>query len=136
MSMPDIKRFIDFFYEACQKIRKEKAVITRGKDGNLAKLALKHLSLSQLEQLTLWFLMKKTGLKPTIGAMLSKNVLETLKKDMDRPDFWKEINGIYDRYFEPATDISKKLADKFKPFSYSQVAEIAEETSRMERAGK
>ena len=131
--MRDIKSFIDFFHNASLKIRGEKAVITRGKDGNLAKLALKRLSLNQLEQLTLWFLTKKGGLKPTIGAMLSKKVLETLKKDMNRPDFWKEISRIYDKYF-PASDLSKELAKKLKPFSYRQIAEIAEETSRIERA--
>lgn len=130
--MTDIKHFIDFFHDASLKIRKEKAVITRGKDGNLTKLALKRLSLNQLEQLTLWFLTKKMSLKPTIGAMLSKKVLETLKIDINRSDFWKEINGIYDRYFEPA-GISKELVNKFKPFSYRQIAEIAEETSKMER---
>lgn len=133
--MPNIKRFIDFFHDASLKIRSKKAIITRGKDGNLAKLALKRLSLSQLEQLTLWFLAKKTDLRPTIGAMLSKKVLETLKNDMNRPDFWKEINMIYDKYFPPS-DFTKELAKKLKPFSYRQIAEIAEEVSRLERAGK
>ena len=36
----EIKAFIDFFHDACQKIRKEKAVFERGKDGKLVKLAL------------------------------------------------------------------------------------------------
>jgi hypothetical protein len=130
--MSEIKLFIDFFYDACKKIRREKAVITRGKDGKLTKLALKRLSLNQLEQLALWFLAKKPGLSPTVGAMLSKSVLKTLEDDIKRPDFWKEINKIYNRHF-PASEFAKNLAKKFKPFSYRQIAEIAEETAALER---
>ncbi len=133
--MPDIKRFIDFFYETCQKIRREKPIITRGKDGNLVKLALKRLSLNQLEQLALWFLAKKTGLKATVGAMLSKKVLGNLEKDMGRGDFWREINQIYYQYY-PSSNFAKDLAKQFKPFSYQKVAEIAEEVSRLERSKK
>lgn len=133
--MPDIKRFIDFFYEACKKIRREKAVITRGKDGKLAKIALKRLSLIQLEQLALWFLVKKSDLRTTIGAMLSKKVLRSLENDMNRGDFWKEIDRIFYRYY-PQSDLTKDLAKKFKPFSYQEVAKIAEEVARAERAAK
>lgn len=133
--MSDIKRFIDFFHEACKIIRRKKAVITRGKDGVLTKFALKRLSLNQLEQLALWFLAKKLDLGATIGAMLSKKVLKGLEEDMNRPDFWKEINRIYYQCYPPS-DFSKELAKQFKPFSYQEIAKIVEEVSRAERASK
>ena len=129
---PDIKRFIDFFCEACHRIRNEKPIITRGKDGRLVKLALKKLSESQLEQLALWFLEKKKTLSATIGAMLSKKVLESLRSDMNRYDFWKEINGIYDKHY-PRPDFTKELTKRFKPFTYQQITEIQEEVSGLIR---
>lgn len=129
---PDIKRFIDFFCEACHRIRNEKPVFTRGKDGWLVKLALKKLSESQLEQLALWFLEKKKTLSATIGAMLSKKVLESLRSDMNRYDFWKEINAIYDKHY-PMSDFTKELTKRFKPFTYQQITEIQEEVSGLVR---
>jgi len=129
---PDIKRFIDFFCEACHRIRNEKPVFTRGKDGRLVKLALKKLSESQLEQLALWFLEKKKTLSATIGAMLSKKVLESLREDMNRYDFWKEINAIYDKHY-PRSDFTKELTKRFKPFTYQQITEIQEEVSGLIR---
>lgn len=128
----EIKQFIDFFHSASFKIRKEKPVFTKGKDGWLAKIALKKLSLSQLEQLSLWFLEKKRKLSATIGAMLSKKVLETLKKDMERSDFWKEINEIHDTYYK-APFFKKELARQFQPFTYKQINEIKEEAAALER---
>lgn len=129
---PDIKRFIDFFCEASHRIRHEKPVITRGKDGWLVKLALRKLSESQLEQMALWFLDKKKTLSTTIGAMLSKSVLGTLREDMNRHDFWKEINSIYDKYY-PRSDFTKELTKRFKPFTSQQITEIQEEVSALIR---
>jgi len=130
---PDIKRFIDFFCEACKRIRKEKPIITKGKDGWLTKLALKAVSESQLEQLAIWHLEKNRHMQATIGAMLAKQSLEILRDSMNRNDFWKEINSSYDRHW-PRVDYAKELAKKFQPFSYEQVNQIAEEVARQERA--
>lgn len=128
----DIKRFIDFFVEASKRIRKEKPVITRGKDGYLVKLALRKMSESQLEQLTLWFLEKKKTLSTTIGAMLSNAVLDTLRQDMNRYDFWKEIDRIYDQYY-PRPAYMAELTKRFQPFSYQQITEMQEEIAAMVR---
>lgn len=135
---PDIKKFIDFFFEAAQKIKKTKPLITHGKDGVLTKLALNKLSLSQLEQLALWFLTKKQGLSLTIGAMLSKRVLDGLKQDMGRPDFFKEIDEIYTQYFRNAAGygFAKKLEEKFRPFDSRQITEMQEQIARFERLVK
>lgn len=98
-SKNNIKIFIDFFHDASLKIRKEKPSFTRGKDGNLVKLALNKLSESQLEMLAVWFLAKKPKLKPTIGAMLSNAVLEELMRKIKDPNFWKELDEIYEKNF-------------------------------------
>lgn len=135
---PDIKKFIDFFFEATQKIKKIKPVITHGKDGVLTKLALNKLSLSQLEQLALWFLTKKQGLSLTIGAMLSRRVLDSLKYDMERPNFFKEIDIVYEQYFRSAGrgGFAAKLEEKFRPFNSWQITEIQEQVARLERLVK
>jgi len=135
---PDIKKFIDFFFEAAQKIKKTKPVITHGKDGVLTKLALNKLSLSQMEQLALWFFTKKQGLSLTIGAMLSRKVLDGLKYDMERPDFFKEIDAIYSEYFKSASDngFAAKLEEKFRPFNSRQITEMQEQIARLERLVK
>lgn len=133
--IPAIKKFIDFFNAASLKIRKIKPAFTHGKDGALVKYALKKLTLSQMEQLTLWFLEKKKTLSPTIGAMLSKKVLETLKKDMERSDFFKEVNALYDAYYSSA-GYSSALAEKFRPFTFRQICEIQEQAARLERQGR
>lgn len=134
---PNIKNFIDFFYKGCEKIRGAKPLIIHGKDGKLAKLALEKLSLNQLEQLSLWFLEKKKNLKPTIGAMLSRKVLEGLRNDMNLPDFWKEIDGLYERNFK-SREIAgtENLARKFRPFTFKQITEIQEQVAKIERAEK
>lgn len=98
MAKNDIKMFIDFFHDACKKIRKKKAVFERGKDGRLVKLALKKFSRIQLEMLAVWFLAKKPKLQPKIGAMLSKNMLEELERKIRRPDFWKDLDMIFEKY--------------------------------------
>lgn len=129
---PDIKKFIDFFWDAAQKIRGEKPVITHGKDGNLTKLALQKLTLTQLEQLAVWFLETKRDLSLTIGAMLSRRVFEDLKRDIERPNFFKEIDAIYSRYYS-SNNLAAKLKDAFKPFNFKQICEIQESVARAER---
>lgn len=132
---PEIKQFIDFFSEACVKIRNEKPKIIHGKDGWLVKHGLKKMSVSQLEELSLWFLSKKKSLSPTIGAMLGTKVLDALQNDMEKPNFWKELNEIYDIYYKNP-GISKELIKKFNPFTPKQITEIKEQVAKMERAFK
>lgn len=95
----EIKRFIDFFHDTCQKIRQEKAIFERGKDGKLVKLALKKFSRVQLEMLAVWFLAKKPKLRPKIGAMLSKSMLEELERKIQSPNFWKDLDMIFEKYY-------------------------------------
>ena len=95
----EIKAFIDFFHDACQKIRNEKAVFERGKDGKLVKLALKKFSRVQLEMLAAWFLAKKPKLQPKIGAMLSKNMLEELERKIRQVNFWKDMDTIFQKHY-------------------------------------
>ncbi|KKT57392.1 MAG: hypothetical protein UW93_C0004G0007 [Parcubacteria group bacterium GW2011_GWC1_45_13] len=90
----DIKAFIDFFHDACLKIRKEKPKFARGKDGKLAKYALAKFSRVQLEMLAVWFLAKKPKLAPSMGAMLSSNVLLELEREIKKPSFWKDLDSI------------------------------------------
>jgi len=105
----NIKVFIDFFHDSCLKIRHEKPLFIRGKDGKLVKLALNKLSRSQLEMLALWFLAKKPKLRATIGAMLSKKVLEELLRKIKEPAFWKELDQIYEKNFPRQEALNKLL---------------------------
>ena len=95
----DIKKFIDFFHDACVKIRKEKPIFIRGKDGSLVKSAFKIFSRQQLEMLAIWFLEKKRKLSPTIGAMLSEIMKEELDRKIKNSNFWKELDLIHEKYF-------------------------------------
>jgi hypothetical protein len=97
----DIKKFIDFFHDACLRIRKEKAKFVRGKDGNLINLALKKFSRQQLEMLACWFFEKKRKVSPTIGAMLSYTMTEELERKIKDPNFWKDLDKIHEKYFRP-----------------------------------
>ncbi|OGF63279.1 hypothetical protein A2926_03650 [Candidatus Giovannonibacteria bacterium RIFCSPLOWO2_01_FULL_44_40] len=99
MQKNDIKAFIDFFHDACAKIRKVKAVFERGKDGNLVKTALKKFSRRHLEMLAVWFLARKPKLQPKIGTMLSKKIMEELERKMKQPDFWKDLDAIFEKHY-------------------------------------
>ncbi len=119
MTQTDIKLFIDFFHDATKRIRNEKAIFVRGKDGNLVKLALNVFSRPQLEMLALWFLAHKIKMQATIGAMLSCAVMEELEKQIARPSFWKDVDAIYDRYFERPTQPTAP-----ESFSLSDIQEL------------
>ena len=95
----DIKKFIDFFHDASIKIRNEKPKFIRGKDGNLVKLAFKTFSRQQLEMLACWFLEKKRKVSPTIGAMLGKEMTKDLDEAIRKPNFWKDLDKIHEKYF-------------------------------------
>ena len=120
MKKNDIKFFIDFFNDASIKIRKEKPQFIRGKDGNLVRLALKKLSESQLEMMVVWFLAKKPKLKPAIGTMLSNKVLDELIRKMKEPNFWKELDEIYEQNFPRQTSLDDIKEDK-RAFSDSEL---------------
>lgn len=98
-SRNDIKLVIDFFHDACQKIRKEKAVFERGKDGKLVQNALRKFSRTQLEMLAVWFLAKKPKLQPKIGTMFSAKLLEELERKIKSPSFWKDLDEIFEKHY-------------------------------------
>ncbi|MBI2023736.1 hypothetical protein HYT01_04225 [Candidatus Giovannonibacteria bacterium] len=126
MPKNDIKEFIDFFHDAVQKIRKEKAVFIRGKDGMLVKTALKIFSREQLESLALWFLYKKSKMSPTVGAMLSKAVLEELKETIKKPDYWKILDEIQGKYYSEGTGAVKKM----RSFGEIEISKYLNQESR------
>ena len=117
MPQGDIKMFIDFFHEASQKIRGVKPVFFRGKDGNLVKLALRSLSRTQLEMLAVWFLAKKPKLTASLGAMLSRVVLEELMWKIKEPYFWKDLDDIYGKFYT-------KTPEKLKTFEPKSIAQL------------
>lgn len=100
----DIKKFIDFFHDACLKIRKEKPKFVRGKDGNLVKQALNFFSRQQLEMLAVWFLEKKHKLSPSLGGMLGKEMTKELKETIKKPSFWKDLDKIHEKYYKQNYD--------------------------------
>ncbi len=122
MVKSDIKAFIDFFFDASQRIRKVKPVFIRGKDGKLVERALKIFSRSQLEMLAVWFLEKKPALSPTVGAMLSNAVLDELKQQIIRSEFWSDLDKIYDKYYRSqleksaVAELRKTLINKYKNY--------------------
>lgn len=104
MASSDIKKFIDYFHDAVQKVRHEKAVFVRGKDGALVTRALVIFSRPQLEMLALWFLAHKPKLSSTIGAMLSKAVLKELERTIQKPSFWKDLDALSEQYYAKSTE--------------------------------
>ncbi len=111
MAQSDIKNFIDYFHNAVYKVRNEKAIFIRCKDGKLVERALTIFSRPQLEMLGLWFLAMKPKMSPTIGAMLSDAVLEELQKKIKEPHFWKELDILSQRYYSDAN----KCRDTIEP---------------------
>ena len=61
--------------------------------------ALKIFSRTQLEMMAVWFLANKTKLKPAIGTMLSKKLMEELELKLKHHSFWKELDEIYEKYY-------------------------------------
>ena len=116
MAQRDIKLFIDFFHDTSLRVRKQKAVIVRGKDGKLVSRALTIFSRPQLEMLALWFLAKKIKLSPTIGAMLSRAVLEELQRKIKDAHFWKELDELSERYYHKSS-LEPMTTDTAQPFT-------------------
>lgn len=125
---PDIFRFIDFFVKTGERIIGTKPAVVRGKDGRLVALALKKLPVGKLETLAVWFLARKKNLHPLIGTMLSNVVLEELEREMNKGQFWKDIDTLMDTYY-PRT-IKTKL---WQPFSHTDINTIKEEIARATR---
>ena len=125
---PDIFRFIDFFVRTGEKILGAKPAIVRGKDGQLVSYALRRLSVSKLETLTVWFLARKKNLKPLIGTMLSLRVLDELTREMNKSDFWKEIDKLMDQYYP-----RKETIQMWKPFTHADITNMKEEVARIMR---
>lgn len=121
---PDIYRFIDFFVKAGDRILGKKPAVIRGKDGYLVGLALKKLPVGKLETLAIWFLCKKQLLKPLIGTMLSRTVLEELTQEMNRAGFWKEIDYLMDQYYPRTQNVTT-----WQPFSHQDITTMKEEVA-------
>ena len=100
MPSSDIKKFIDFFHDASIKIRREKPIIQRGRDGMLVKKALNFFSRQHLEMLAVWFLGRKPKIQPKISAMLSKKIMEELEMKIKSPDFWKDLDDLTEKYYK------------------------------------
>ena len=120
MAQSDIKHFIDYFHNTVQKVRNEKAIFVRGKDGKLVARALTIFSRPQLEMLGLWFLATKSKMSPTIGAMLSDAVLEELERKIKEPHFWKELDTLSQKYFSSA-DSSYNINESEQFFSGTDI---------------
>ena len=125
---PDIYRFVDFFVQTGEKILGAKPAIIRGKDGQLVSYALRRLPISKLETLAVWFLARKKNLKPLIGTMLSLRVLDELTREMNKSDFWKEIDKLMDQYYP-----RKETIQMWKPFTHADITNMKEEVARIMR---
>ncbi len=128
---PDIFRFVDFFVRTGEKIIGKKPTVVRGKDGRLVALALKKLPVAKLETLAVWFLARKKNLRPLIGTMLSRVVLEELERAMNKSSFWKEIDALMDTYYP-----RKATPHMWQPFTHTDINTMKEEVARAMRRSK
>jgi len=124
----DIFRFIDFFVKTGEKILGTKPQVIRGKDGRLVALALKKLPVSKLETLAVWFLCNKKKLQPLIGTMLSNVVLEELMREMNKSQFWKDVDALMDQYYP-----RKETTILWQPFTHQDINSMKEEVARTMR---
>ena len=145
---------MDAFRRYCEAIRKTKPNFTRYKDGNLIKYALRHLSEFQIEMLFVWFLKQKKHMQPTIGAALSKGIInDFIRNSYKEYGFYNKLEQLAREYIktnESETKIKKEtdemakklrklkrgLVKKVKPFNYPTRAKISEETAKIERKNK
>lgn len=125
---PDIFRFIDFFVKTGERILDKKPLVIRGKDGQLVSYALQRWEIGKLETLAVWFLACKKNLRPLIGTMLSRKVLEELEREINKSSFWKDIDLLMDRYY-PRQDTPKM----WKPFTHTDINDMKEEVARTMR---
>ncbi len=142
---------MESFEEYSKAIRKTKPNFTRFKDGNLIKNALRHISKFQIEMLFLWFLKEKIHMQPTIGAALSKGIIDDfIKAGRKEYGFYnkldqlarrhtginksdKEIKTEADEMVKALEKLKAELTKKIRPFSHKERAKIAEEVAAEER---
>ena len=143
---------MESFDEYSKAIRKTRPNFTRFKDGNLIKNALRHISKFQVEMLFLWFLKEKIHMQPTIGAALSKGIIEDfIKASRKEYGFYNKLDRLARQYAnikktneEMKTEagemvkalekLKDELAKKIRPFSHRERAKIAEEVATEERS--
>lgn len=142
---------MESFEKYCKAIRKIKPNFIRFKDGNLIKHGLKHISLFQMEMLFLWFLKEKKHMRPTIGAALSKGIINDFINASRREyGFYAKLEKLAKQYIataqsadqikNEASKMVKRLEElktgfskKIKPFTPKERAQIAEEVAKLER---
>ncbi|GEM_PF-4290782 len=124
----DIFRFIDFFVKTGEKIYSTKPTVVRGKDGRLISLALRRLPIEKIETLAVWFLARKKNLRPLIGTMLSKKVLEELEREMNKSSFWKDMDKLMDDYYPRLNTPAM-----WQPFTHMDITSMKEEVARSMR---
>ncbi|MDD4995846.1 MAG: hypothetical protein PHW53_05290, partial [Patescibacteria group bacterium] len=103
-----------------------KIAYERGKDGRLAKRAVRHLSFFQIEMLFVWFAKEKKQIKPAVAVALCKKVIsEFIDESHRREGFYGELEAEALRVsgrkrFEVSGQISsmhdalKRLKDSFE----------------------
>jgi hypothetical protein len=142
---------MELFDRYSKTIRQIKPSFTRFKDGNLIKNALRHISKFQTEMLFLWFLKEKTHMQPTIGAALSKGIIDDfIKASRKEYGFYNKLDQLARQYANiKKTDeeikteademvkslekLKAELTKKVRPFSHRERAKIAEEVAVLER---
>lgn len=137
------------FKEYSLAIRGQKPEFVRFKDGGLIKHALKHLSEGQIDMLFIWFLQEKRSMRPTIGAALCKEIIQSFIEASHREQgFYLKLEGLWDRYVGRKPPQDTKLAtmqtklEELKrsyftsPFDPKERTAIQEEVARNERALK
>jgi hypothetical protein len=112
-SPSDVKVFIDFFFNASQKIQGVKPMIAGGKEGMLIKNKLKHYNLERLQKLAVWYLSDRKQVKnqrngefewryryaPSISAMMSSAFFNDILKEEHNPEFLRRFSDIAPRIF-------------------------------------
>lgn len=132
---PNIYRFIDFFVRTGEKIRGEKPIIIRGKDGKLVSYALRRIPVGKLETLAVWFLARKKKLQPLVGTMVSHKVLEELEREINKSSFWKEIDALMDMYYPREATPSAGLR-MWQPFTHADITHMKEDVAKIMRTNR
>jgi hypothetical protein len=71
-----------------------KIAYERGKDGRLMSRAVRHLSFFQIEMLFVWFAREKKHMKPAIGSVLCRTIIdEFIDASHHREGFYSELES-------------------------------------------
>ena len=123
MKRKDYLNLIRFFKECVKKLRKQdKVEINFGRDIKFLKKALEKMSVSEVEQLIVYFVKNEKKLQPKINVMLSKNVLKIILeiKRKRESEFWKVVNNALNEMRKGSwrefglTDVKNEIKEKFK----------------------